>query len=82
MRASWAALSARRQAGALLGLVGLAAGWLGGAPALGLAVFAICWWTAEPVPVDYSSLLILLLIPAGGLLTVSQAVAPVAGSAV
>ena len=82
MRAYWAALSARRQAGALLGLVGLAAGWVGGAPALGLALFAICWWTAEPVPVDYSSLLILLLIPAFGLLTVSQAFTPFAGSAV
>ena len=82
MRTYWAALSGRRQAGALLGLAGLTAGWAWGAPALGLAFFAICWWTAEPVPVDYSSLLILLLIPTFGLLTVQQAFAPFAGSAV
>lgn len=82
MRAYWAALSGRRQVGALLGLAGLAVGWAWGAPALGLAVFAICWWTAEPFSVEYSSLLILLLIPTFGLLTVQQAFNPFAGSAV
>lgn len=82
MRRYWSELPRRRQAGAVLGLCGLAGGWFGGAPALGLAFFAICWWTAEPVPVDYSSLLILLLIPASGLLTVQQTFAPFAGSAV
>ena len=82
MKEYWRGLTLRQRAGALLGLAGLAAGWLGGAPALGLAFAAICWWTGEPVPVDYSSLLILLLIPATGLLKVQQAFEPFAGSAV
>ncbi|MBI2505156.1 MAG: anion permease [Candidatus Latescibacteria bacterium] len=80
MRAHWAALAGRRQAGALLGLAGLGVGWAWGAPALGLALFAICWWTAEPIPVEHSALLLLLLIPATGLLTLQQSFAPFAGS--
>lgn len=82
MREHWQTLSAARRAGTLLGLAGLAGGWAAGMPALGLALLAICWWTAEPVPVDYSSLLILVLIPAFGLLTLPQTLAPFAGSAV
>lgn len=82
MRAYWAALPGRRRAGALLGLAGLGVGWAWGAPALGLAVLAICWWTAEPFPVEYSSLLILLLIPGFGLLSIQRAFDPFAGSAV
>ena len=30
--------------------------------ALGLALFAVVFWTAQPVPVEYSSLLVLLLL--------------------
>ncbi len=82
MRAYWIALPARQRAGALAGLLGLVGGWAAGMPAFGLAVLAICWWTTEPVPVEYSALLILVLIPASGLLSVQQAFAPFAGSAV
>ncbi|MEE2659123.1 MAG: SLC13 family permease [Candidatus Latescibacterota bacterium] len=36
--------------------------------ALGLTLFAVVMWTARPVPVELSSLVVLLLLPATGLL--------------
>ena len=50
--------------------------------AVGLVGFAIIFWTAEPIPVEVSSLLLLLLLPASGLLSFEQAFAPFAGKTV
>ena len=45
---------------------------------LGLAVFALIFWTIEPVPIELSSLWVLLLLPALGLLDFEQSFAPFA----
>ena len=50
--------------------------------ALGLALFAIILWTAEPVPVEYTSLVVLILFPTLGLLSIQQAFAPFSASAI
>ena len=50
--------------------------------ALGLAVFALIFWTTEPLPLELSSLILLLLFPATGLLPFSESFAPFAGKTV
>ena len=45
---------------------------------LGLAVFALIFWTIEPVPIELSSLWVLLLLPALGLLDFEQSFEPFA----
>lgn len=49
---------------------------------LGIAFFAICFWTCEPVPIQLSSLFLLVLYPLTGLLTFEQSFAPFAGKTV
>lgn len=50
--------------------------------ALGVTLFALVLWTAQPVPVEVSSLAVLLLLPAAGLLDFAGAFAPFAGATV
>ncbi len=50
--------------------------------ALGMAVFALAFWTFEPVPIEYSSLLLLLIFPLSGLLSFEQSFAPFAGKTI
>lgn len=50
--------------------------------ALGITLFALVLWTAQPVPVSWTSLAVLLLLPASGLLDFSQTFAPFAGSTI
>ena len=45
---------------------------------LGLALFAILFWTTEPIPIELSSLFILLLLPATGMLSFQESFAPFA----
>jgi di/tricarboxylate transporter len=47
--------------------------------ALGLALFAVVFWTARPVPVEYSALLVLLLLPGLGLLSFQETFSPFGG---
>lgn len=75
-------MSLRQKLGALLGLAALGLGFALDFPALGLILFALFFWTAEPVPVELSSFLILLLLPAAGLLTFQESFAPFSGSTV
>lgn len=72
----------RQRAGALLGLIALGLGFWLGSPALGLILFALLFWTTEPIPVELSSFLILLLLPAAGLLSFQESFAPFSGSTV
>lgn len=46
--------------------------------ALGITLFALIMWTAQPVSVEVSSFAVLLLLPATGLLTFTEAFAPFA----
>ncbi|MFC1525359.1 SLC13 family permease [Candidatus Latescibacterota bacterium] len=66
--------------------VGLVAPFSGvpaaGQRALGIALFAIICWTAQPVPLELSSLVALLLLPAAGLLTLRQSLDAFAGPTV
>ena len=50
--------------------------------ALGLALLAIFLWTTEPLPLEYSSLIILLLLPALGLLSFQESFAPFAATTI
>ena len=50
--------------------------------ALGIALFALVFWTTEPVPIELSSLWILLLLPAIGLLSFAQSFAPFASKTI
>ena len=50
--------------------------------ALGLALFAVVFWTARPVPVEYSALLVLLLLPGLGLLSFQETFSPFGGSTI
>jgi len=47
--------------------------------AFGLALFAVVFWTTEPVPVELSSLFLLMLFPATGLLSFGESFAPFSG---
>jgi len=46
--------------------------------ALGFTLFALIFWTTEPVAIELSSLLLLLLLPAVGLLTFAESFSPFA----
>jgi anion transporter len=50
--------------------------------ALGLALFALIFWTTEPVSIELSSLVVLLLLPTLGLLSFEESFAPFAGKTV
>ena len=50
--------------------------------ALGLVLLAIFLWTTEPLPLEYSSLIILLLLPALGLLSFQESFSPFAATTV
>ncbi len=50
--------------------------------ALGLVVFAVLFWTFEPIPIELSSLCILLLFPASGLLSFQESFSPFAGKTI
>jgi anion transporter len=64
----------------------LVVGWLGPFPelsglqqrALGIALFALILWSAQPIPIEISSLAVLLLLPASGLLDFAATFAPFA----
>ena len=76
--------------GALTGLVCLVAGLIAPlsqiAPTiqltLGIALFALCFWTFEPVPIQLSSLFLLVLYPLTDLLTFEESFAPFAGKTI
>ena len=76
--------------GALTGLVCLVAGVIAPlsqiAPTiqltLGIALFALCFWTFEPVPIQLSSLFLLVLYPLTDLLTFEESFAPFAGKTI
>ncbi len=46
--------------------------------ALGIALFALISWSAQPIPIEISSLAVLLLLPASGLLDFAATFAPFA----
>ncbi len=75
-------MSRRQKAGALLSLAALGLGLSLDSPALGLILFALFSWTTEPVPVELSAFLVLLLLPACGLLSFQESFAPFSGSTV
>ena len=50
--------------------------------AAGIALFAVVMWTIQPVSVEFSSLIILILLPLSGQLTFQETFAPFAGSTV
>ena len=50
--------------------------------ALGIALFALLFWTTEPIPIALSSVGVLALIPAVGLLSFEQSLAPFASKTV
>ena len=76
--------------GALTGLICLVAGLIAPltqiAPTiqltLGIALFALCFWTFEPVPIQLSSLFLLVLYPLTDLLTFEESFAPFAGKTI
>ncbi|MYD07760.1 MAG: hypothetical protein F4X07_12480, partial [Acidimicrobiaceae bacterium] len=77
-------LAPKQWVGLLLGTIALLLGFA--APltvlpssvqnALGIALFALFFWTTEPVPIALSSVGVLALIPAVGLLSFEQSLAP------
>jgi anion transporter len=78
-------LSAKQVSGALVGGLFLLLAVLAPFPAhkaLCLALFAVVFWTTEPVPLELSSLLVLLLLPALGLLSFEEGFAPFAGKTI
>ncbi len=70
-----------------LALACVVLGWLGPLPglspdeqrALGVTLFALILWTAQPVPIEVSSFAVLLLLASSGLLTFTDTFAPFAG---
>lgn len=80
----------QQQVGLCLGLGGLALGFASPLStlspqiqaALGMALFALAFWTFEPVPIEYTSLLLLVIFPLGGLLSFEQSFAPFAGKTI
>ncbi len=83
-------MDVKQRAGLCIGLIGLLLGIASPLTnvsptiqtALGMAVFALAFWTFEPVPIEYSSLLLLLAFPLSGLLSFEQSFAPFAGKTV
>ena len=83
-------MSGKQLIGATLGLSTLAFGFW--APlesldpqaqrALGLVLFAVLFWTTEPIPLEFSSLVLLLILPATGLLSFQDSFSPFAGKTV
>ena len=79
-----AKLTPKQWVGLLLGITALLLGFaapLTGLPspvqnALGIVLFALFFWTTEPVPIALSSVGVLVLIPAVGLLSLEQSLAP------
>ena len=80
-------MSGKQLIGLLLGLSGLLVGFW--APfeilppriqlVLGLVFFAVIFWTTEPIPLELSSLVLLLLFPALNLLSFHDSFSPFAG---
>ena len=68
----------------------LAAGFLAPLPwlpaeqqrALGITLFALLLWTAQPVPISWTSLVVLVLLPVSGLVDFGRTFAPFAGSTI
>ena len=50
--------------------------------ALGIALFSLLLWTAQPVAIAWTSLAVLLLLPTSGLLDFGQTFAPFSGSTI
>lgn len=83
-------LTSQQWLGSLLGIAALLLGLV--APvaalpspvqnALGIALFALFFWTAQPIPIVLSSAAVLVLIPAVGLLSFEQTLAPLASKTV
>ena len=83
-------MSSKHLTGATLGLAALFLGFW--APldsfdpqiqrALGLVIFALLFWTTEPIPLELSSLSLLLLFPAAGLRSVQDSFSPFAGKTI
>lgn len=76
--------------GLLLGIAALLLGFAAPFPALpssvqnalGIALFALFFWTTEPIPIALSSAGVIALIPAVGLLSFEQSLAPFASKTV
>ena len=49
---------------------------------LGIAFFALIFWTAEPIPIELTSILVLSLFPLAGLLSFEQSFSPFAGKTI
>ena len=80
---STAAISS--SAATIILIIGLAAPFdIGVLPqqAAGIALFAVLMWTLQPVPIEFSSLIILILLPISGQLTFQETFGPFAGSTV
>ena len=83
-------LAPKQWVGLLLGIAALLLGFaapLTALPspvqnALGIALFALFCWTTEPIPIALSSAGVLVLIPAVGLLSFEQSLAPFASKTV
>ena len=83
-------MTSKQRIGAILGLTALVFAFsspLDSLPpdaqcALGLAVFALIFWTTEPLPLELSSLILLLLFPATGLLPFAESFAPFSGKTI
>ena len=77
-------LAPKQWVGLLSGIAALLLGWaapLTALPspvqnALGIALFALFFWTTEPIPITLSSAGVLVLLPAVGLLSFEQSLAP------
>ena len=83
-------LAPKQWVGLLLGITALLLGFaapLTALPspvqnALGIVLFALFFWTTEPIPIALSSVGVLALIPAVGLLSLEQSLAPFASKTV
>ena len=83
-------LAPKQWIGSLLGIAALLLGFaapLTALPspvqnALGIALFALFFWTTEPIPIALSSAGVLALIPAVGLLSFEQSLAPLVSKTV
>ena len=77
-------LASKQWVGLLLGSAALLLGFAAPLPALpipvqnalGIVLFALFFWTTEPIPIALSSVGVLVLIPAVGLLSLEQSLAP------
>ena len=83
-------LASKQWVGLLLGSAALLLGFAAPLPALpipvqnalGIVLFALFFWTTEPIPIALSSVGVLVLIPAVGLLSLEQSLAPFASKTV